>query len=161
MPTTLQIEAVSVCWSVTGNDQHIIHDLRTALKKVLTDRMIILNSGSCGNRRVVFGTLLNKTSNEAKPQMMVDRLFQLEPVYRGFCPLERDSEDLPMNHNDKISMSIAMHTESLGRVELLLDEAGSGRFTVSHESMSEQSFCIDAVEILSVSKGRKSIIFRY
>lgn len=162
MPVTLQVETASIYWSVSSERQLNIGDLYTVLGSAQTYRQIILISGCHQDGRVAFDSLVTKRLIEpnGNSQVKVNRLFQLEPVHKGFCPPERDSECPLVLCKDKASMKITTHTACLGSVELLLDEtSGSGRFTARDDSALDQGFCVDAVEVLSVEKIRKPILF--
>lgn len=95
-------------------------------------------------------------------QLMVNRMVQLEPVHRSFCPRMKDSAYpllLHKNHTATL-VKITVDTGDSGIVDLVLDETSRrGQLAVRNDSRLEQKFCVDAVEILCVDKGKRRVFF--
>lgn len=166
MPDTLQTETAFICWSVSAQQQLSLSDLHGTLT-AQPSHPILLISGTHGGTLLVFGALLMSTASSStmekqSQQMMVNRIVQLEPVHRSFCPPTKDSAYPLLLHNNHTTTLIKMtaDTEDSGVVDLVLDETSRrGHFAVRNDSRLDQKFCIDAVEILCVDKGKKRVLF--
>lgn len=93
---------------------------------------------------------------------MVNRMVQLEPVHRSFCPPTKDSAYPLLSHKNHTTTLVKMtvDTGDSGIVDLVLDETSRrGQLAVQNDSRLEQKFCIDAVEILCVDKGKRRVFF--